>query len=488
MSQQYTVTQFVKAFEKAYQTIDIRAAIIEHEGQWQSVCAVLRIHMAPMDIIKREYKELINRYGFVDSSKIRIIKHCFPFKDYNQLADEFSKGQILLENMTISLDSRDSIMNSKGYINWSLETANRDSITNWPVLKTSVNLPTKDNIHGLLQSDPEIQRQVAVSGYSDPYSPIRYLLQVEFTSATTPHLVIESEVPARIDQVEAKKTKANDIKLKMHLMAHQNLANPFCTVRVKNPYLKNPLLQQNMIPMKPGIKRNFLQKWIGEIKLTPKANDRIEIEFGSENIGSLYSREFRPYELLPIVERNPLFVALTRFCSEEEFKNLLEAPHFIKTPQKVSLKYTGTLFEVSIQWLLSNLGFSAIWLHGYEKMKDGSHDYGSVDCIAYHKLRNVLLLVHCTLAPPNPNEINRHMELSHHLSEQVFHNTSIMVYSVLFTASHKIGEKESNIDDYDNVRVFYKEDIPKLIELVKKGEESKFIDAIVNPLFSPFHS
>jgi hypothetical protein len=80
--------------------------------------------------------------------------------------------------------------------------------------------------------------------------------------------------------------------------------------------------------------------------------------------------------------------------------------------------------------------------------------------------------------------MNRQMELQRRLSEETFKNTTIKLYSVVFTASHKSGAEQGihGVFTEDNVRIFYREDIPKLLTLVKKGQETQFVEAIINPL------
>ena len=118
-------------------------------------------------------------------------------------------------------------------------------------------------------------------------------------------------------------------------------------------------------------------------------------------------------------------------------------------------------------------------------MKNEKYDYGSIDCLAYDGLKNILLLVNCTTGPPDPHEINRQMELQSRVYEQAFKNTNVRLYSVLFTASHKPPTKQQTVSEGD-IRIFYREDAPKLVELIKTGQETGFIDTIISPLMNRF--
>lgn len=486
MPNQYTVEQFVKAFGQVYQTIDIRAALIKYEDQWRTVCVVLRIHIAPTNVIKREFQKLKARYGKMDSPRFRIIQHCYSFSELGQLTDTFLKGHLKLEDQEIQFDGK-NIWAIRGDIPWFTGSRNKPTFMDWPVLRASINLSEWRKFHELFQSDLETLRDVEVAGYYDPYSAIRYLLEVDFQSSMNALLVIESEVPAKIDTVKANRADTHTIDLKIQVLTHRELSNISCNIRQKATRGHDQIFKQQILSLKPSKTKSTLRKWTDHLQLNSGVDDYIEIELVDKGIGRLYRQDISPVKLLRIEERNPLFMALTRFCSWEQVRDLLERPDTTQAPknvEQISLKNKGKLYEVSIQWLLSSLGFRAVWLHGYEKMKAGNYDYGSIDCLAYHELRNVLLLVNCTTAPTDQHEINRQMELQRRLSDEIFQNTAVGLYSVQFTASHRSGANRGlhgTFTDGD-VRIFYREDILKLLALVKGGREILFVEAIINPL------
>lgn len=483
MTNQYSVAEFVEAFKQFYQTIDVRAALLKHENQWRIVCTALRIHIASSSIIEREFKKLKTRYGKMVSPRFRIIQHCYSFSEFERVVDVFSKGHLMLGDLEIPMDEKKDILELRGDIPWFSGSDDKPTIANWPVLRAQVRLSDRSKFNQLLQGDQEILRYTAVSGYTDPYAAIRELLEINFDSSTDSILVVEAEVPARIDSIKADRTGTDAIRLNIHVMAHRTLSGLSCAIR-QGPSLPQQLSSQKVITLNRGRVRGYLRKLDGKVDVISSVDNQVEVELVYKDLGRLYSQGIHPIKLLRIEERNPLFMTLTHFCPWEQVKDLLERPEVMQVPNNVkqlSLKNKGKLHEVSIQWLLSILGLRAIWLHGYEKMEIDKYDYGSIDCLAYHELRNVLLLVNCTTGPPNQHEMNRQMELQRRLSEETFHNTAVRLYSVVFTASHRPGIKQGIFTDA-NVRIFYREDIPKLLKLVNSGKEVQFIDAIINPL------
>ena len=140
MPNQYSVDQFVKAFEQVYQTIDIRAALIKDEDQWRSVCIVLRIQIAPANIIKREFQKLKTRYGKMESLRFRIIQHCYSFSELGQITDAFLKGRLMLGDVEIQLEGKIEILGLLGRIPWFSGSGDKPTIANWPVLRSQVRL------------------------------------------------------------------------------------------------------------------------------------------------------------------------------------------------------------------------------------------------------------------------------------------------------------------------------------------------------------
>lgn len=490
MPYQYTVDEIVNAFKELYHTIDVRTALLKHEDRWRSICLAIRLAPDSMEITKQKFQELEKRYGKLDSTQIRILQYCYPFEEFNSIAVALKDKQLLLSDVRIPLDEAIDVFSLRGRIErWVPHSVHAPAALEWPVLRASARLSSWDAFHPLLQGDQEILRSVEVAGYQDPYSAIQHLLEIDFGSSHYTILVVEPAVPARLEVVKAILKEKGAVALNISVTAHQAATKLRCTVRHERREMQQRLMQQQTFSLAPAEAEGSLQKWVGNIELESAEgrwsdNDWIYVELVHEDIGRLYYQGYPFRVLLRPEERNPLFEALTKFCPWEQIKSLLESPEIVQPPAKVSLKDKdkGRLFEVSVQWLLSSMGFRAIWLHGYEKLKEGEFDYGSIDCLAYHDEENVLLLVNCTTAPPNTHEMNRQLELQHLLQSSLFHNTRVRLASVLFTATHNPGDESVHFIP-SRVKIFYREDITKLLALIGSGQERRILDAIFSPLF-----
>lgn len=488
MQDQYTVAEIVSAFKELYHTIDVRAALLKHEDRWRSICVAIRLNSESAESASQKFQELQERYGKLEAKPFQILQYCFLFQEFDSMVAALKEERLLLGNRIIPLDKAIDILSLPGRIDlWLPHSVRPRAALDWPVLRASTQLSNWDTFHRLLQGNREILRCVEMSGYHDPYSAIRHLLEIDFGSGSPATLVVEPAVPARLEVVRVITKPKDRVAIDIFVMAHQAAAKLCCTVRHERRDPEQRLVRQQAFSLNPGQAEGTFRRWIGSVELESAEggwsdDDWIYLEVVHEEIGRLYSQGYRFRELLRPEERNPLFVALTKFCPWEHIKGLLESPDIVQPPRDVSLKQKGRLFEVSIQWLLSSLGFRSVWLHGYEKLKEGEFDYGSIDCLAYHDRENVLLLVNCTTGPPDPHEINRQLELEHLMLRKVFYNTTVRLKSVLFSASHN-PESERVHYAPERVKIFYREDITKLLALIGSGQEKRILDAIFSPSF-----
>lgn len=489
MPAQYTVAEIVGAFRELYQTIDVRTALLNHEDRWRSICLAIRIIPDSTESAKRKFQELEARYGKLNSTQIRILQDCHPFEEFDHIASALKEAWLFVGDIKrIPLDKAIDIVSLRGQIEqWLPRSIHTRSRLGWPVLRVSTQLSAWDALHGFLQGNREILRCVEVAGYQDPYAAIRHLLEIDFSSSHSSILVVEPAVPARLEPVRAILGEKGRAVLNISVAAHRAATKLRCTVRHERREGQQRLMQQRTFPLAPAEVEGTLRMWMGTAELEAadgswSDNDWIYVEVVHEDIGHLYDQGHPFRELLRPEERNPLFVALTRFCPWEQIKRLLESPAVAEPPAKVSLNDKAKLFEVSVQWLLSSLGFRAIWLHGYEKLKEGKFDYGSIDCLAYHDEEKVLLLVNCTTGPPDPHEMNRQLEIQRLLLNSLFHSTTVRLASAVFTATHNPDTERVHFTP-NRFKIFYHEDMAKLLALIGSGQEGRIVDAIFSPLF-----
>lgn len=481
MPHEHQLSRVIDVFQKIYQTIEIRVALIKHETEWKIVAMTARLCIDSRDAVKGEFRKLEKRFGKLNSERFDVRQYCYSFSQFNRITNNLLNGHLQLGKQEFKFDQGVAVLSKQGRIEYQFPAhVPRYTALYWPILTTQIQLSAWDGFQQVLRGDFEVTRDVEVAGHYDSHSAIKHLLETDFSSSTSGvWLWLMCDVPARIDQVEARRANGNFIDLHVTIETDCRVSGIACNVRhMKNRNNEEPCLQAPII-LRDGGKKD-IKKLMGRFKLDVTINDNADVEIIHKQLGRLYHKRFRLHELLRIEERNPLFVALKRFCREATIRDLLERPDVARTPQMVSFKGGARLYEVSVQWLLSLLGFKAVWLHGYETVQTPEYDYGSVDCLAYHEGRKVLLLVNCTTAPPNQHEFNRQLELQDSLRRDLFSNTKVRLLSIVFSSTSKVGAIGHFRPDR-SVRMFYREDIADLLDLIHDGREIEYIDRIVPP-------
>lgn len=486
MADRYMLSEILGPFKGFYQTVDVRTAIVKQEDSWRAICLAVRLLPDTINCARAKFHEIEGRFGKVDSPHIKILQDCYSFDQFGTVAAGLTNEDITQGEVRALLDKTVDLVSLPGCIEArSLRDRSRPDSDEWPVFRASTSPSNGVPLHHLLQGTREILRAVELAGYRDPYSAIRHLVQIDFGSShpVLVLVVVEAAIPISLVDVRASRGEKGVLVVDISVTGDQTPVRVRCTIRQERRDLRQRIMQQQTVGFAPSGTHGNWWKWKGRTHLECLEggwyhNDWIYVELVHEDIGRLYWEGFPVRELLRPEERNPLFVALTKFCQWEQIKHLLESPDTVRAPAGVNLKNKGRLFEISVQWLLSCLGFMAIWLHGYEKVQDGEFDYGSIDCLAYHNGENVLLLVNCTTAPPDPHDVNRHLELQHLFQRKFFDNTTVRVRSVLFTSAYN-PEEEAVHYTPGLVKIFYREHITKLLALVESGQERRILDAIL---------
>lgn len=497
MFNQFTIASLLDLFRDVYQTVDVRAAVVRDSEEWLLIALVVHLRATSCETAKEEFRRPATEFGAINSAVFRIIQQCHPITEISQLANQLLEQKLTLGDIKVQLTSKCDILSLLCYNSHSDGDAHD---RRWPQLEQLTQISNNARAHQLINYDREILRDVAIAGYSDPHAAIRAFLGVRFERNSTPgYLSVMADIPVRLHPVAVRKS-GKEYQLSLRVEAHPAIEDLSCAVR-QTKHDRSTLVRQELIKLAPAGKEMDRQLWCGNaIVELEKKDDEITIEVLNNKIGKVCSTNIRPFQLLPIEQANPLLAALTHFCPPDEMRRLLENPQTGSVAGKPpTLKNHGTLFEVSIQWLLSALGFRAVWLHAYEtltmqselsgqsdegnKIKRGRFTHSSVDCLAYSDSEDILLLVNCTVAAPNPGELTRQADLAVRFSKDLA-DSKIRVEAVLFSASHA-PEAQQPGRLISGVRIFYTEDISKLLDVAANGGSFNYRE-FVNPLFTDF--
>ena len=471
----YTIYDFLHTFENVYETIDIRVAVVRGNEQWLLVALSAYLRIVSSETAKQDFQDTVKRFGKVDSSAFRIIQQCFPVAETERFFGKISSGELALEDLRIRLSEPHNVLSIPGSVRVDYQNAER-----WPRIELQRQITKDPNARQLLLNNAEILRDTELAGYEYPHVAVKTLLDIDYGQSHEPGWIwVACDIPVRLHPPEVTRD-GDKLHLQLRAESHPAIRDVSCTIRRTGGFGSN-ILQQSVIDLTQSNEEKNPVSWSGDSKLVIQRDDQVTLEALSREVGRLYSIRIRPFELLPPEQANPLLAALEFFCPADQIRLLLEEPQKAQV-ELTSLKNAGRLFEVSVQWLLSALGYRAIWLHGYEKIKDANVEIGTIDCLAYSEDENVLLLVNCSLAAPDPGELHRQENLTTRVCKRLFPESSVKVCSALFTASHR-PETEQKKAYGSAVRVFFKEDIDWLLQTARAGRKFEYL-RLLNPLTS----
>lgn len=476
----YSISDFMHAFEGVYETIDVRAAVVRDKEQWLLVALSVHVRMASPETAKQDFLDTVKRFGAINSPVFHIVQQCRPITQAQPFFQEIKSGDLILGDFRIRLSEPCDILALAG----SVRVDYHDPSAHWPRIEQQRQVASRDqSVRQLLLNNADILRDTEMAGYENPHLAVKTFLGIDISQSSEPGGVwIACDVPVRLLPTEATRN-GKEFKLKLRAEAHPAIEDIACAIRrTGGPYGSNALLQQSVIKLTRSVEAKNPALWSGEIQLPVERDDQVTLEILSKKVGKLFHiNNIRPSNLLPIEQINPLLVALRLFCPPEEIDQLLQEPHRARM-ELANLKNPGRLFEVTVQWLLSVLGFRAIWLHNYEKLKDANMDYGTIDCLAYKEDEDLLLLVNCSLAAPDPSELNRQEDLMTRLSNKLFQDSGVKVRSALFTTAHKPEAAQQNTRG-SAIKVFFKEDVDQLLRIAQSGGTLEYL-RFDSPFFS----
>jgi hypothetical protein len=105
----------------------------------------------------------------------------------------------------------------------------------------------------------------------------------------------------------------------------------------------------------------------------------------------------------------PLYDIFQRFNGQPDLRDMLLKSQELKVKMRGRTCRPDELFERSICWLISFLGFSTIKMDEKEKLSEPatSAEIGSVDVLAYHETEGIFLIANCSLTTPSREAIQR---------------------------------------------------------------------------------
>ncbi len=461
------LSDFIDWMSEVYKSIDLRVATGKIDDKWVNALTVIRFSSQGRDDIDAQFKEIENRLGEIRADNFQILQHTYSFGELDSLVSEFKQEKLILEGREIhfgnsidlpSFEDRfpsyhDTIINKEGYPTLDLSLGRHSSVLDVEV----------------------IAKEIRKFGFNDIYEAVKELLELtRFAQPSGFDVVVSAPFYARIKEFDFE---GQTSKTKVEF--HENVSGLVLNVLLREKERDGRIKLRRSIEMAEGKiwdKGGEFKVWESEVELpTATRNDYLTVKLAAhkESLEELdeidssansvdYFRKIKEPVWMPFIS------CFSRFCSVEDFREQLTKPHGRKIP---GVGGADKVFERSIQWLLNLVGYPAIKLDEYEKLKARKTkvDLGSVDVVAYNGSRRSLFLINCTIHIPASKEMESYNNVRGCLYNELFKDSDIQIIPIVFSAQRDLKLTKGEGQKI-GVKIFDIDDMEKILGHLKRGE------------------
>lgn len=482
MPSTYSVSELLNAFDGVHDYVDVRLAAVRDTDHWLLVALSVHVRSGSKNEAIREFKAIREKFGTIDSEHFRIVQFCRPPSELGKIQKMLQRRRLKIRGVTTIAQEGTNLSARLLSLPWQFTV----EIGKWPVAETYLTVTQDPIVHRVFHNDVRVQKATELTGYGPPHAAVRKMLGINFEQNSVLSAIwLRINIPIALAAVSAQKVE-DGIRLQLEVQADRRLHDLAAVIRRLDSDEKN-LIERHVVALTRHESRPTPRAALsGAVTMPLERNDTVWLDIGTRNAGIILSRRIDAYDLLPPEHANPLYAALTIFCSPDELRVLLTQPEAISRDGKISVNKPEKLFEISVQWLLTLLGFKAIWMHLYETHTNGPVNRGSADCLAYSGREDLLLVVNCSLKPPDTKELQSYAELCARISTLRFTNAGTAVKAIVFVGTRSPTASTNEQNEY-GVRVVYREEIERLLSRAQGGHDllySRFEHPLFGAIFS----
>lgn len=472
------LSDFVDWMNEVYKSIDLRVATGRIDEEWFNALTVIRFSNQERKTAKARFNEIDSRIGEIKTDNFRILNHVFDFEELYELSSQFQQGKLRFNDLEINYGRKIDLCSLEYSLPSTTATGSFSPafygsirrIEEWPTLEIYRGTESK-----VFKKHEIIENEVRKFGFDNTYEPVREILEIENSRVSFDFdIAISAPFYARIKDFDFEGQAA-----KTKVEFHENVTGLVLNVLLREKERDGRIKLMRSIEMadgKIGDKGDEFKVWESEVELpTATRNDYLTVKLAAhrESLVDLdeidssansvdYFRKIRE------PTRMPFFSTFSRFCNEDDFREQLTKPEERKIR---GLGGADKIFERSIQWLLNLVGYHAIRLDEYEKLKDRttSVDLGSVDVVAYNDSRRLLLLTNCTIGIPASKEMESYNNVRGRLYDELFKDSDIQIIPIVFSAQKDLKLTKSDGQKI-GVKIFDTDDMEKILSHLKRGE------------------
>jgi hypothetical protein len=415
-----------------YNSIDVRTAAYRIEGTWYNLITVIRFSELDEGPLDENINAGWQRLKSVTHERLRIEHRTFRFDDRDRLFQVFARGVAEFGDLKVELGRPVELLSDMGYIQ---PRAFGDPLCHWPALEIQANTSqwlvdqhTTQTIRSADSSDDDLRRYLSTRGYASLGDAVAAFLGLSKSNHTSFTSAVYTWAPILAAVKEARWNPAGTLTITYE--AHPAVKNQFW-VSAKVP-LPQQSDQHELSVSQPVQGRTEWQMEV-ETEAVLDEDARVDATLVHQALGIITNSAWFVRDLIPKNNVNPLWPLLKRFCSAEEFLRLLATPGVAQDSENRPQR----LFELRVSWFLGAFGFTTFVLGPHEYLRDpGTRlERGSLDLIAFHEVKRVLVLGSCKTNAPKESDYDNLVNMRRLLIDDLEGAESFEIYMVVFTAA-----------------------------------------------------
>jgi hypothetical protein len=475
MSSRISIEELTRVVGESLNSIDLRTASVRIDNSWHNVLTVLRASATTPEETTKRIEQLWREHGPISTPDFRIDNKIFPFSCWPKITGDFREGRLKFKDVRVECGRSIEVPSLLGNIQTQHNFLFPEEV--WPILEvslqtTSVQDGTRNPQYRIF-AEP-IQRSVNILGYAGPLDAISALLGARIGAGTISSDIYVS-VPVMAKIIGASISVAEnhfhingccDPALRAGLRVFGYSLGQF-----EDPRLRTELKFSGGNGPSFTASAAFTRR---------NAIENLEAKLVHSKIGDISWGRWRVRDLLPQVHVNPLYFLLKKFCPQDQLQSLLSRPHFVRSTKRK----TQDEFERHIAWLLGCYGFSTVVLGEHEDLfaEDTRLKRGSLDLLAYHPARKLVVLGGCTLNVPKEEDYAGLLSVRSIVLEDWNGDLPFTCHSVMFSGAPDCASQwsRSRFDEFsgfvanDRVTVFDAGQLAEAVQHLQDRNEEEF--------------
>jgi hypothetical protein len=427
MGSRISLSEVLANFGSTLHSVSIRTTAYCVQAKWYNLVSVIDFSKMDPVSLGGAICDQWSALGPIDHEQLRFGYEAFSYDCRNKLFDQLKSGVLEIGGINVQLARKIDALSESGNIHdysWS----------DWPFLQLQANASPLDIDQQTFQSirfansDPGLQRYLSTVPYDSLNEAISFHMRLAHDGMRSyeSEVIVRAPIFARINEARYDSDKSS---VTVKYEAHPKLAEQIflsCTVYSTHDSSRERLKMGSSIPLGDSA----FESTTNPIQ---DKNGRLDAVLIHRKAGSIFTRGWIVHDLIPQKDASPLWHLFQRFCSPDEFKELLATPG--RSPD--SENRPQRLFESRIAWFLGCYGFITLVLGPQECLRDPGTpvERGSLDLLAFHEQKRVLILGSCKINAPKESDYDNLSSVRALLLDNTADADSFETQMVIFTAA-----------------------------------------------------